>query len=75
MQNLKSLLIRIDGQGYKAYKLLQGEFEYSDFQLLVDHVQGDPFAEPSRCRITLPLKSTGLSGHLSSNPTRRGSWE
>ena len=71
MQNLKSLLIRIDGQGYKAYKLLQGEFEYSDFQLLVDHVQGDPFAEPSRCRITLPLKSTGLSGHLSSNPTRR----
>ena len=71
MQNLKNLLNRIDGQGYKAYKRLQGEFRFTDFRLHIDHVQGDPFAEPSRCRVVLPLTSTGLPDHLFDNSIRR----
>jgi len=71
MQNLKNLLARIDGQGYKSYKRLQGEFRFADFRLHIDHVQGDPFAEPSRCRVVLPLDSTGLPDHLFDNPVRR----
>jgi len=71
MQNLANLLTNVEGQGYKAYKRLQGEFEFAGFRLFIDHVQGDPFAEPSRCRIVLPLKSTALPDHLHENPIRR----
>ena len=71
MQNLKNLLARIDGQGYKSYKRLVGEFQFTGFRLHIDHVQGDPFAEPSRCRVVLPLASTGLPHHLFDNSIRR----
>ena len=71
MQNLANLLHQLEGQGYKAYKRLQGEFQFAEFVFFIDHVQGDPFAEPSRCRIVLPLKSTALPDHLHNNPIRR----
>ena len=50
-QNLKSILSRIDGRGYKAYKDLQGRYEFAGFELHIDHVQGDPFAAPSKVRV------------------------
>lgn len=71
MHNLANLLIHLDGQGYKAYKRLQGEFEFVDFRLFIDHVQGDPFAEPSRCRVILPINSTSIPGHFYDNAVRR----
>jgi len=71
MQNLANLLHQLEGQGYKTYKRLQGEFEFAGFRLFIDHVQGDPFAEPSRCRVVLPLKSIALPDHLYDNPIRR----
>lgn len=71
MQNLANLLTDVEGQGYKAYERLQGEFKFTKFRLYIDHVQGDPFAEASRCRIVLPLKSTALPEHLHDNPIRR----
>lgn len=45
---LESILRRIDGRGYKAYKELEGVWNFGDHRLVVDHVQGDPFADPSR---------------------------
>ena len=71
MQNLLKLLDKIDGQGYKSYKHIQGEYQFSTFRLVIDHVQGDPFAEPSRCRIFLPVSSTCLPEQLYSNFIRR----
>ena len=71
MQNLKNLLTQIDGQGYKTYQRLQGEFQFAEFSLHIDHVQGDPFAEPSRCRVVLPLTATALPSHLYDNSIRR----
>ena len=50
---LAKLLERIDGRGYKAYKEISGPWRFSDFTLHVDHVQGDPFAAPTRVRVTL----------------------
>lgn len=44
---------RIDGKGYKAYKELVGTYRYEAFTLHLDHVQGDPFAAPSRLRLRL----------------------
>ena len=48
---LRDALIAIDGRGYKAYKDLRGSYQFSDFSLYKDHVQGDPFAAPSRLRV------------------------
>ncbi|MRG27441.1 ABC-ATPase domain-containing protein [Laceyella tengchongensis] len=54
MERLRSILTRIDGKGYKAYKDLTGEYRFPHFQLFVDYVQGDPFASPSRIRVRIP---------------------
>jgi predicted ABC-class ATPase len=61
VKDLESILLRIDGRGYKAYKEIQGrKFSFNGFDLLVEHVQGDPYAAPSRLRALIPLKNTGL---------------
>lgn len=48
---LRDSLLAIDGQGYKAYKDLRGIYRFTNFTLHIDHVQGDPFAAPSRLRV------------------------
>ena len=48
---LKTQLRQIDHKGYKAYKVLEGEYDFGAYRLCIDHVQGDPFATPSRVRI------------------------
>jgi len=60
MQRLQERLRRIDGKGYKAYKDIQGTYDFKDFRLYIDHVQGDPFASPSRIRIRLPRKQVNI---------------
>ncbi len=54
LSELGNILRRIDGRGYKAYKDLQGGYATDDFELHIDHVQGDPFAAPSRLRVIVP---------------------
>ena len=71
MQNLANLLTEVEGQGYKSYKRLQGEYQFGDFRLFIDHVQGDPFAESSRCRVVLFTESTLLPAHFYNNSIRR----
>lgn len=48
---LRRQLRQIDHKGYKAYKALEGDYEFGTYRLCIDHVQGDPFATPSRVRI------------------------
>lgn len=48
---LKSILQSIDTKGYKSYKELEGEYKFGEYTLYIDHVQGDPFASPSRMRV------------------------
>lgn len=50
-QELRTQLRQIDHKGYKAYKVLEGEYDFRTYRLCIDHVQGDPFATPSRVRI------------------------
>ena len=50
---LKNELQRLDGRGYKSYKDLQGQYDFREYILSIDHVQGDPFASPSRIRIII----------------------
>ena len=55
-EDLRKSIIKIDGRGYKAYKDLEGDWEFKDYILHIDHVQGDPFASPSRIRVSIKNK-------------------
>jgi len=68
---LRRLLQRIDGRGYKAYRELRGSFELGDPTIHVDHVQGDPFAAPSRLRLRVPMERARLPAAWFSTPARR----
>lgn len=68
---LASILRRIDGAGYGAYKRLRGSFRFPGFTLHVDHVQGDPFAAPSRLRIHIPPEVAGFPTELFKTRERR----
>ncbi|MCI6464503.1 MAG: ABC-ATPase domain-containing protein [Faecalicatena sp.] len=48
---LKNLLNRIDHKSYPAYKDTKGVYQFPGYQLSIDHVQGDPFASPSKLSI------------------------
>lgn len=58
--DLKRELARIDGKGYKAYKDLEGQYDFGNYILSIDHVQGDPFASPSRVRVVVNQKIAGI---------------
>jgi predicted ABC-class ATPase len=58
---LRAVLRRIDGRGYPAYHDIKGVWELTGIQLSVDHVQGDPFAAPSRLRVRVPLERAGFA--------------
>jgi predicted ABC-class ATPase len=59
--DLRRVLHRLDGRGYKAYKEIKGRWTFPRFDLFVDHVQGDPFAAPSRVRVRLAGSVTELT--------------
>lgn len=60
MDTLKKILQCIDGKGYKAYKETQGIYHYPLFSLSIDHVQGDPFAVPSRINVRVPMSDAAF---------------
>jgi len=61
----------IDRKGYGAYKSLQGSYDFGRYTLHIDHVQSDPFAPPSRMRVTVEQEIAGLPRELYSNKSRR----
>jgi predicted ABC-class ATPase len=69
--NLKTLLNQIDGRGYKAYKQIAGRYRFEHFDLHIDHVQGDPFANPTRVRARVPQETAGIPDGLFTGKTRR----
>lgn len=69
-RELRHRLQRIDGAGYKAYQDLRGEYRCERFMLFIDHVQGDPFASPSRIRVRVLQPEAGFPEYLYNNPER-----
>ena len=75
-ESLKEHLQSIDGRGYKAYKILQGQsFQFPPFQVTFEHVQGDPFAFPSRLSVSVDLTLAGFSPSLYETATQRLAFE
>jgi len=69
-EDLKRTLFRIDGRGYKAYKDIEGTYSFGEFDLAIDHVQGDPFAEPSRLRVTVSQRNAAFPQSTYANRVR-----
>ena len=67
---LKNELFKIDGKGYKAYKALEGRYDFKKYVLSIDHVQGDPFASPSRVRIIMDNKIAQIPEELFDNKNK-----
>jgi len=71
MERLRQILTRVDGRGYKAYKDIKGVYRFRNFELAIEYVQGDPFAEPSRIRVMVPHKLSWITDEMMSGPSRR----
>lgn len=59
-QDLRNTLRQIDRKSYPAYKQLRGSYRFDGYFLHIDHVQGDPFAAPSKVRLQVPGSQAGL---------------
>jgi len=60
----------LDGRGYKAYRDIEGAWQFADFQLFVDRVQSDPFAAPSKLRVRVDLGVAELPEDARANRVR-----
>lgn len=69
--DLEDLLVSLDGASYGAYKRMRGRWEFDGFALRVDHVQGDPFATPSRMSVLVPPATAGFPADVLANRPRR----
>lgn len=75
METLRKKLFALDGKGYKAYKAISGRYAFTagrlHFSLSIDHVQGDPFALPSRISVLVGTSQARLPEALWRNTVRR----
>ena len=69
--DLRSLLERIDHKGYPAYKDTRGSYRFGGYTLHIDHVQGDPFASPSKVSISISGRNAGFPSRLFDLPHKR----
>ena len=74
-RDLQRELERIDRRGYPAYKDLRGQYDFGDFVLSVDHVQGDPFASPSSMSVRVPNEVLHIPAGLWDEVHRRTALE
>ncbi len=44
----------MDGRNYGSYRGLEGVYAFDGFELLINHVQADPFASPSSLTVRVP---------------------
>ena len=63
-EDLKELLKKIDRKSYPAYKDTAGKYQFPGYVLSIDHVQGDPFAAPSKVSILIRGKEAGFPKEL-----------
>ena len=68
---LRQQLSSINRKSYPAYKSLKGIYQFPDYLLSIDHVQGDPFASPSHVSIYVSRKRAAFPEFcFSSSPAK-----
>ena len=73
--DLRKLLESIDRRSYPAYKDARGSYDFSDYVLTIDHVQGDPFASPSKLSIFIPHQKAGYPSDSFDTPWKQTALE
>lgn len=63
-QDLRNELNAIARKSYPAYKSVQGSYDFKDYKLSIDHVQGDPFASPSKVSVLISGRQAGFPERL-----------
>jgi len=69
-KTITSFLKHLDGKNYTAYKDIKDTYHFMDFTLIIDYVQGDPFASPSRFRVQVPQHIAGFPRDTYYNKSR-----
>ncbi len=70
-RQLRAELERIHRKSYPAYKDLKGSYQFPGYILHIDHVQGDPFAAPSKVSVEVPQKTAAFPAELFSEKHTR----
>jgi len=70
-RDLLRTLRSLEGKGYKAYKVIKGCYNFGDYLISVDHVQGDPFAAPSKLRVIISNEKALFPEYLRKNSVRQ----
>ena len=73
--DLKRLLTSIDHKSYPAYKDVRGAYDFNTYILSIDHVQGDPFASPSKVSIQVRHAKAGFPAELFDTPWKKTALE
>lgn len=69
--DLEKQLMSLNRKSYPAYKDLRGSYQFPEFQLNIDHVQGDPFAAPSRLSVLVKKAQAGFHEEMYAVDHRR----
>lgn len=72
---LSRTLRQIDHKSYPAYKQLRDLYQFPGYLLSIDHVQGDPFAAPSRVSIHVKGAQAGFPEELYRLPCQKTALE
>lgn len=70
VNSLNSILLKLDNASYKAYKTIKGSYQFNNFTLIIDYVQGDPFASPSQLRVIVPQEIAKFPSQLYKSRSR-----
>lgn len=72
MKELYQKIRQISGKPYGLYKQLSSKkWDFGDFTLEFLHIQGDPYAPPSRAVVTAPLQMLGWKSEHANSFTKR----
>ena len=63
-RQLRIELERIHRKSYPAYKDLKGSYQFPGYILHIEHVQGDPFAAPSKVSVEVLQKTAAFPAEL-----------
>lgn len=63
-QQLIKTLKEIDNKSYPLYKQIRGSYDMAGFTLIIEHVQGDPFASPSMISVEVSSSKAGFPRDL-----------
>ncbi len=70
MIKLKEKLIELHNKNYSLYKSIKNSYAFDRYTLRFDHIQGDPYATPSKIRLILNSQQHEIPKSIISDPLK-----